>query len=93
MEKQVADLLQRELGYSDTAAKQAAYSLLRIQDDEIRQALMKWLALRSETNINEGDINTQMLRNSGYTYPAALIMIDMLRTSPEDAMYILKGKR
>ncbi len=93
MNKRIANLLQKEYGYSEQAATQAAVNLLSIQDDELRQALMKWLALRSATNISEGDINTQMLCERGYTYPAALIMIDMLRTSPEEARYILKGKR
>lgn len=93
MNKRIANLLQKEYGYSEQAATQAAANLLSIQDDELRQALMKWLALRSATNISEGDINTQMLCERGYTYPAALIMIDMLRTTPEEARYILKGKR
>ena len=93
MNKRIADLLQKEYGYSEQAATQAATDLLGIQDDELRQALMKWLAYRSVTNVSEGDINTQMLCERGYTYPAALIMIDMLRTNPEDARYILKGKR
>ena len=93
MNKRIANLLQNEYGYSQQAAAQAAANLLSIQDDELRQALMKWLALRIATNISEGDINTQMLCERGYTYPAALIMMDMLRTNPEDARYILKGKR
>ena len=93
MNKRIADLLRNEYGYSEQAATQAATNLLSIQDDELRQALMKWLALRSVTNISEGDVNTQILCERGYTYPAALIMIDMLRTNPEDARYILKGKR
>lgn len=93
MNKRIADLLQKEYGYSEQAATQAATNLLNIQDDELHQAFMKWLALRSVTNVFEGDVSTQMLCERGYTYPAALIMIDMLRTNPEDARYILKGKR
>lgn len=93
MDKQIADILQKEYGYSKQAAIQAASNLLSIQDDELRQALMKWLASRRTTNVSEDGVDTQMLCEQGYTYPAALIMIDMLRTSPEDARYILKGKR
>ena len=93
MNKRIADLLQQEYGYSEQAAMQTAANLLSMQDDDLRQALMKWLALRSVTNITEGDVSTQRLCERGYTYPAALIMIDMLRTNPEAARYILKGKR
>ena len=90
MREQVTRILMDELKYSKHAAEVTSEDLLNIQDAEIRQSLMRWLALREMTPVAAEGYDAIQLTDR-MTYPSALLAINMLRKEPIMAKRMLKG--
>lgn len=79
-------ILEEEVGYSKTSAKNNAKNLLGFQSrerDDLDTALHRWIANRDDiTLVSEGIFNTLNLLEIGLTYPAALMFIDWARSDP-----------
>lgn len=92
MREQIIKVLMNELNYSKHAAEVTSDDLLAIQDDEIRKALMRWLALREMTPVSAEGFDAVQLTDR-MKYPSALLAINMLKKDPEMAKKMLKGFR
>lgn len=91
MQESIISILMNELNYSRKSAEITSNDLLQIQDAEIRQALMRWLAFREMTPVAELGYDAVQLTDR-MTYPSALLAIEMLRKDPKAAA-MLKGFR
>ena len=91
MQENIISILMNELNYNRKSAEITSNDLLQIQDEEIRQALMRWLAFREMTPVAEQGYDAVQLTDR-MTYPSALLAIEMLRKDPKSAT-MLKGFR
>lgn len=89
----LAAILVDRLDYSTQVAKTTARDLLSMQDRDLRVALAGWVDDQAlQCHIEELGVTTDSLVASGLTYPAALIMIDWIRESPEVALGVLNQR-
>ncbi|MBP3452309.1 MAG: hypothetical protein J6M20_01160 [Clostridia bacterium] len=92
MREQIIKILMDELKYSRYSAEVTSDDLLAIQDDDIRKALMRWLALREMTPVSAEGYDAVQLTDR-MSYPSALLAIELLKKEPLVAKKMLKGFR
>lgn len=92
MKEQITAILMDELNYSRYAAEITSADLLAIQDEDIRKALMRWLAFREMAPVSAEGYDAVQLTDR-MTYPSALLAIDMLKKEPLVAKKMLRGFR
>lgn len=90
MKEQIINLLMNELNYSRHSAEVTSDDLLAIQDNDLRKALMRWLALREMTPVSAEGYDAVQLTDR-MSYPSALLAIDLLKKEPLLAKKMLKG--
>lgn len=85
MKDKIAQILVKELNYSDHVAALTAGDLVAVQP-QLQPALKTWLDTRSITNAEVGQFSIKLfMEQRGYTFPSALISLDWLLTEPEIA--------
>ena len=90
---QIKGLLEARLGYAPHVAELTVVDLNLLRDDDLREALLAWAANEAnQPEVGEGEHTTRTLCASGLTYPAALIMVDWLRTDPVTAHRALAAR-
>lgn len=92
MREQIIRILMNELNYGQHSAEVTSDDLLKIQDIETRQALMRWLAFREMAPVTAEGYDAVQLTDR-MTYPSALLAIEMLKKEPQIAKKMLKGFR
>lgn len=90
MKEQLIGILMNELNYNRHEAEITSDDLLRIQDEEIRRALMRWISSREMTSVAAEGYDAVRLTDR-MSYPSALLAVQMLKTRPETAKRLLKG--
>ena len=82
-------ILTEEFGYSEYEASVTADDLLNLQP-RFRPAMEKWFVNREETNLQIGAISSaRLMKEKGFTYPAALVALDWVATDPDTAVPVL----
>ena len=92
MVEQIKRLLMEELNYTQHEADVTCRDLMGIQDPEVRQALMRWLAYREMSPVAAEEFDAVRLCDR-MTYPSALLAIDAIRRKPEAARILREGFR
>lgn len=81
----IADILVRELGYSEFEAQITAQDLCNLQP-QLKSAFQEWIDSRKEINVSVGGFSAfNLMKKKHFTYPAALIALDWLITDPQTA--------
>lgn len=87
MKEQIKQVLVQKEGYSPLSAESTAKDLADIRDEEISQALIRWLGSGQKTNISRGPFSSRQLMNDlNMKYPATLIFLDWYCEDPESAV-------
>ena len=89
-EAALSAILSDRLGYQQRAADETAGDLLSMRDRDLRRALADWVedqGVRRE--VGARGVTASALVASGLTYPAALIMVDWIRSDPDRALEAL----
>ena len=87
--KEISHILKTEYDYSDYEAEVSAHDLILLSS-QLQPALSNWISSRKEMLIQVGEFSTtQLVKEKGFTYPAALIALDWIITEPEIAIPVI----
>jgi hypothetical protein len=85
MRDKLVSILVNEHGYSEYSARVTANDLIKL-DPQLYEALDRWMAYGMMTEVEVANFSTgALMRDKGFTYPAALIAMDWLLKEPQVA--------
>ncbi len=90
MEEIVKEILIQNEGYLSRSAAVTAKDLVRIQDEEIHNALIHWVHTGEKQDVIRGEFScVQLMDLHKMKYPAALIFLDWYSEDPSAAKHSL----
>jgi len=79
-------------GYSEHSATITAHDLLRVKDQEVKNAVIKWYETNEKDNIRKDQFSSfSLMKNYGMKYPSTLIFLDWYCESPNEAIISLQN--